>query len=173
MKLCFRIQVRWLDEMSWISIGYRSAKMLKVADGRSVQRVVAQPPLLGKSLSKVNDRRQRCSACAAPHTWYTYLPPHSSYPQCMWQSMFLMCPELADDSPSLIYCGRLVQADAWLFTDFIQLSQTALCLYSLSKVLFVGATSLVLQQQLSQFLHVLHTQPSSRTFWLMALSVTL
>jgi len=44
MKLCFRIQARWLDEMSWISIGYRSAKMLKVADGRSVQRVVAQPP---------------------------------------------------------------------------------------------------------------------------------
>ena len=39
MKLCFRIQARWLDEMSWISIGYRSAKMLKVADGRSVQRV--------------------------------------------------------------------------------------------------------------------------------------
>jgi hypothetical protein len=36
---------------------------------------------------------------------------------------------------------------------------------------FVGATSLVLQHQLSQFLHVLHTQPSSRTFWLMALSV--
>jgi len=28
--------------------------MLKVADGRSVQRVVAQSPLLGKSLSKVN-----------------------------------------------------------------------------------------------------------------------
>jgi len=33
-----------------------------------------------------------------------------------------------------------------------------------------GATSLVLQQQLSQFLHIF-TQPSSRTFWLMALSV--
>jgi len=59
MKLFFRIQARWLDEMSWISIGYRSGKMLKVADGRSVQRVVAQPPLLGKSLSKVNDSRQR------------------------------------------------------------------------------------------------------------------
>jgi hypothetical protein len=28
--------------------------MLKVADGRSVQSVVAQPPLLDKSLSKVN-----------------------------------------------------------------------------------------------------------------------
>jgi len=36
--------------------------MLKVADGRSVQRVVAQPPLLGKSLSKVNDSRQRYQA---------------------------------------------------------------------------------------------------------------
>jgi hypothetical protein len=33
-------------------------QMLKVADGRSVQRVVAQPPLLGKGLSKVNDSRQ-------------------------------------------------------------------------------------------------------------------
>ena len=62
MVLRFRIQARWLDEMSWISIGYRSAKMLKVADGRSVQRVVAQPPLLGKSLSKVNDSRQRYQA---------------------------------------------------------------------------------------------------------------
>ena len=36
--------------------------MLKVADGRSVQRVVAQFPLLGKSLSKVNDGRQRYQA---------------------------------------------------------------------------------------------------------------
>ena len=62
MKLCFRIQARWLDKMSWISIGYRSAKMLKVAEGRSLQRVVAQPPLLGKSLSKVNDSLQRYQA---------------------------------------------------------------------------------------------------------------
>jgi hypothetical protein len=62
MKLCFRIQARWLDKMSWTCIGYRSAKMLKVADGRSVQGVVAQPPLLGKSLSKVNDSRQRYKA---------------------------------------------------------------------------------------------------------------
>jgi hypothetical protein len=41
--------------------------MLKVADGRSVQRVVAQPPLLGKSLSKVNDSRQRCQAQLTGH----------------------------------------------------------------------------------------------------------
>ena len=40
------------------SIGYRNAKTLEVADGRSVQRVVAQPPLLGKGLSKVSDSRQ-------------------------------------------------------------------------------------------------------------------
>jgi hypothetical protein len=40
-----------------------------------------------------------------------------------------------------------------------------------SQGFFVGATSLELQQQLSQFLHVLFAQPSSRTFWLMALSV--
>jgi len=36
--------------------------MQKIADGRSVQRVVAQPPLLGKSLSKLNDSRQRYQA---------------------------------------------------------------------------------------------------------------
>ena len=38
--------------------------------------------------------------------------PHSWYPQCD-RSMFLTCPpKLTDDSPSLIYCGRLVLADA-------------------------------------------------------------
>jgi len=36
--------------------------MLKVADGRSVQRVVAKHPLLGKGLSKVIDSRQRYKA---------------------------------------------------------------------------------------------------------------
>ena len=36
---------------------------------------------------------------------------------------------------------------------------------------FVGDTNLELQRQLSQYSHVLFTQPSSRTFWLMALSV--
>jgi len=51
------------------------------------------------------------------------------------------------------------------------MSQTALCLFPLYKNFFVGATSLVLQQQLSQFIHVLHMQPSSRTFWQMAYSV--
>jgi hypothetical protein len=46
------------------------------------------------------------------------------------------------------------------------MSQTALCLFSFSfsRVFFVGATSLVPQQQFLQFLHVLHTQPSRRTF---------
>jgi hypothetical protein len=39
---------------------------------------------------------------------------------------------------------------------------------SSSKGFFVGATSLVLQQYLSRALHVLQSQPSSRTFWLMA-----
>jgi hypothetical protein len=44
------------------------------------------------------------------------------------------------------------------------MSQTALCLFSLPKGFFVGATNLGLQQQLlSQFLHVLHLQPSGRT----------
>jgi len=35
-------------------------------------------------------------------------------------SMLYMCPKLTDDSPSLIYCGRLVLAYAQLLTDFIQ-----------------------------------------------------
>jgi len=30
MKLCFCIQARWLDEMSWISIGYRSAHLVEI-----------------------------------------------------------------------------------------------------------------------------------------------
>jgi hypothetical protein len=38
----------------------------------------------------------------------------------VWQSKFFMCPKFTDDSPSLTHCGRLVLADAWLFTDFIQ-----------------------------------------------------
>jgi hypothetical protein len=38
---------------------------------------------------------------------------------------------------------------------------------SITQGFFVGAKSLVLQKQLTQFLHhdVLHTQPSSRTFF--------
>jgi len=36
-----------------------------------------------------------------------------------------MCPKLTDGSPSLIYCGRLVLADAFLFTDFIECCNVA------------------------------------------------
>jgi len=54
---------------------------------------------------------------------------------------------------------------------FYSVLQCAGCLFSLSKGLFVVATSLVLRKQISQWLHILHTQPSSRTFWLMAYSV--
>ena len=39
--------------------------MLEEANGRSVQGVVAQPPLLGKGLSKVDDSR----------LWCLHLPP--------------------------------------------------------------------------------------------------
>jgi hypothetical protein len=50
--------------------------------------------------------------------------------------------------------------DSLLILFSAAMSQTALCLFSLSKGFFVGATSLVLQQQLPQFLlHVLHMQP--------------
>jgi hypothetical protein len=77
--------------------------------------------------------------------------PNSWYPQCH-RSMFLTCPKHTDDdNPSLIYCGRLVMADAWLFLLVLfsaAMSQTVLCLFCLSKgrAIFVGATSLVLQQ---------------------------
>ena len=79
-----------------------------------------------------------------------------------------MCPKLTDDSPSLIYCGRLVLADAYFFTGVIQCCNVTkgvvpFFFFPFSSF-FVRATILVLQQQLSKFLHVLHTQPSSRTF---------
>ena len=38
--------------MSLKSIGYRSAEVLKLADGRSVQRVVAQPRPLARQEPK-------------------------------------------------------------------------------------------------------------------------
>jgi hypothetical protein len=79
--------------------------------------------------------------------------------------MFFMCPNLTDVSPSLIHRGRLVLAAAWLLllvSFSAAMPQTTLGLFSLSKSIFVGATSLVLQQQPSQVLH--DTQPSSRTF---------
>jgi hypothetical protein len=43
-----------------------------------------------------------------------------------------------DNSPSYNYCGRLVLADAQLFTDFIQCA-----FFSLSNYIFVGATTTV------------------------------
>ena len=59
------------------------------------------------------------------------------------------------------------------FTGFIQCCNVtnSIVPFSPFQGFFVGATSLVLQQRLSQLLHVLHMQPSSRTFWLMVLSV--
>ena len=56
-----------------------------------------------------------------------------------------------------------------IVTDFIQccnVTNSVVPIYFPSPSFFVGATSLVLQKQLSQFLHVLQTQPSSCTFWL-------
>ena len=75
--------------------------------------------------------------------------PHSWYPQCD-RPMFFPCPKLTDDSPSLIYCGRLVLADAWLFTDSIQYCNVTnnVVPFFPSQFFFVGATrSLVLQQK--------------------------
>ena len=75
------------------------------------------------------------------------LPPSFLVPS-VWQSMFLMCPKITNDSPSLICCGRLVLADAWLFFMVLcsaAMLQTALCLFSLSMGVLVGAISLVLQ----------------------------
>ena len=61
VKLCFRIQARWLDEMSWISIGYRSAKMLKVAYGRPVQSC-RNNPLARQEPKQSKWQRQRYQA---------------------------------------------------------------------------------------------------------------
>jgi hypothetical protein len=66
-------------------------------------------------------------------------------------------PKTSDDSPSLIYWGRLVLADAWLFADIIQCCNVTnnVVPFFPFQVYFVGATILVLQQQVPQFLHVL------------------
>ena len=53
--------------------------------------------------------------------------------------------------------------DCLLILFSATISPTPLCLFSLSNFFLGGATSLVLQKQ-SQILHVLHLQPSSRTF---------
>jgi len=65
----------------------------------------------------------------------------------------------ANDSPSLIKCGRLVLADAWLFLLILvsaKMSQTALCLVSLSK-----NCCRCYSQVLSQFSHVLNMHSST------------
>jgi len=78
---------------------------------------------------------------------------------------------------SLIYCGRLVLADAWLCTDIIQccsVTSKQLCAFFPFPGFLVGATSLALQLQYLNFYTLyIHTQPSSRTFWLMDSIVTI
>ena len=70
-------------------------------------------------------------------------------------------------SSSSTFCGRLVLADVWLFTDFFQCCNVTNSVVPFSP--FQGFfcrcyKSGVLPQQLSQFLLVLRTGPSSRTF---------
>jgi len=57
--------------------------------------------------------------------------------------------KLTDDSPSLIiYCGRLVLANASSYTDFIKCCNVTNCgsvvPFSLSKGFFVGATTTII-----------------------------
>jgi hypothetical protein len=54
--------------------------------------------------------------------------------------------------------------DCLLIFEVLQWHKQRCAFFPFQGFIFVGATSLVLQQQLSQFLHILHTQPSSRTF---------
>jgi hypothetical protein len=70
--------------------------------------------------------------------------------------------------------NRLVLVDAWLFKLLLSSVAMLRCaFFPFPRVSFVSATSLVLQKRWSHFLHAyLNTQPSSRTFWLMAYSVS-
>ena len=111
----------------------------------------------------------------------------------VWQSMF-SCAQSTQMFPFFNFMRSAGPGRCLIvFTGFIHatMSQTALCLFHLSKGYFVGATTRIIT-----ILHALHrmtvhwqsglstplmlstldadygfTQPSSRTFWLMALSV--
>ena len=61
-----------------------------------------------------------------------------------------------------------IKAPCAVLTGIIQCCD-ALCLFPPSKVFLVSASSWCYNNK-SQFFHVLHTQPSSRTFWLMGKS---
>ena len=104
------------------------------------------------------------------------------------------------DPPLWIWCSRLVlqmlNCVYWFYS--VPQCHKQRCAFIPFPGFFVGATSATtafvspanchqpetravghpcnplvqVQQQLSQYLHVLHTQPSSRPFWLMAKSVT-
>ena len=88
---------------------------------------------------------------------WEYLPP-SFLVSSVWQSMFL-CAQISQIP--LFNLLRSVVGWSWQMLDCLlilfsaAMSQTPLCLFSLSRGFFVGATSLVLQQFLL-FLHVLH-----------------
>jgi hypothetical protein len=104
-----------------------------------------------------------------------YLPP-SLLVSSVWQSMFFIFPQFTNDSPSLFYCGWLILADSWLFTVFYSVLQCRKqrCAFFSFPCFFCrcyksGGTTTTIPV----CIHVLHMQPSSRKFWLMALSVTL
>ena len=84
-----------------------------------------------------------------------------------------MCPHLTDDFPCLTYWGRLFLADAWLLTDFIHCCNgvNSVVPFFPFQVFFCRCYKLLVLPQ--QLLHCFtcFTQPSSRTFWLMAYSV--
>jgi hypothetical protein len=73
--------------------------------------------------------------------------------------MFFMYPHFTDDSPSLYLLRSFGPGKCSIV--LLILFSAAMCFFPFQGC-FVGATSLVIQQQLSP--HVLHTQPSSRTF---------
>ena len=94
--------------------------------------------------------------------------PHSWYPQCD-RSMFFTCSKLK--MTPLFNLLRSVGPGRCLIVYWyypVLQCHKQRCAFFPFQDFFVGATSLVLLQQWSHFLHVFHTQPSSRTFWLMA-----
>jgi len=56
-------------------------------------------------------KRTSCVLRGLNHAHIVICLPHSWCPQCD-RSKFLTCPKFTDDPPSLVYCGRLVLADA-------------------------------------------------------------
>ena len=77
-----------------------------------------------------------CMCCSSQMSICFIILPPSFLVSSVWQSISFLCAKHTDDSPSLILCSQLVLADAWLALFSAAMSQTASCLFSLSKFFF-------------------------------------